>query len=225
MSEDTKFEFTTPMAVVAAGVIIAGAILYANTQSSANAAPQGGSQPTVEAHVQAPSAADYRYGSANAEVVLIEYSDFQCPYCTMVHTTLKGLVDSSNGKVAWIMRNLPLTQIHPQANPAANAAECIGEQLGSAGWWRYADAVFANPDKLSAQYSAELAKQFGADTAKYNACVSSGKYQAKIDAQTADVRASGGNGTPFTVVYGKGKQVPVSGAVPAAMFQSVIDSL
>ncbi len=226
-SEHKKFEFTSPMAIVAAGVLIAGAILYANAHpsSSAAVAQVNGGQLPANVNVAAPSAQDHIIGDPHAPVVLIEYSDFQCPFCSIVYPTIKSIVDSSGGKVAWVMRDFPLTSIHPQANPAANAAECIAAQLGNDGWWKYADAVFANQDKLNPDYSRQLAQQFGADMTKYDACVKASTYQSKIDAQTMEAEQNGGQGTPYTVVYGSGKQVPVSGAVPAAQFQSVINSL
>jgi protein-disulfide isomerase len=225
MSEHKKFEFTTPMAVVAAGVIVAVAILYSNAHAPSAAADAAAQNLPVNVNVSAPSAQDHIIGSPTAPVVFIEYSDFECPYCSLVYPTIKGLVDASNGKIAWVMRNFPLKSIHPEANPAANAAECIAAQLGNTGWWEYADAVFNNQDKLNAAYSAQLAKQFGADMTKYNACVSAGTYQSKIDAEESEAENNGGQGTPYTVVYGNGKQVPLSGAVPASQFTSVISSL
>lgn len=214
------------MAVVAAGVVIAGAILYSNAHPAPSAAADAAAaQLPASVKVAAPSAQDHIIGSPNAPVVLIEYSDFQCPFCGMVYPTIKGIVDSSGGKVAWVMRNFPLTSIHPQATPAANAAECIAEQLGSKGYFDYADAVFANQDKLSPAYSRTVAQQLGADMAAYDSCVGSNKYQSKIDAQSADAQNNGGNGTPYTIVYGKGTQVPVSGAVPASNFTSVINTV
>ena len=135
-------------------------------------------------------------------------------------------MSQSNGQVAWVMREFPLYQIHPQAMPAANAAECIAAQLGSTGFWEYADAVFNNQSSLSASYSASLAKQFGANMTSYNTCITNSTYLSKIQTETADAEASGGNGTPFTVVINTktGKQYPVSGAVPLAQLQAVITS-
>jgi len=225
MSESKKFEFTTPMAVLAAGVVIAAAILYTNAHPATSAVADGAANVPANVNVSAPTAQDHRLGSPTAKVVLIEYSDFQCPYCSLVYPTIKTIVDNSKGQVAWVMREFPLKSIHPEANPAANAAECIAAQLGSTGWFKYADAVFANQDKLNAAYSAQLAQQFGADMTKYNACISADTYQSKIDAEMAEAENNGGQGTPYTVVYGNGKQVPVAGAVPASQFMSVINSI
>ncbi len=214
------------MAVVLAGIVIAGAIVYANGHPAPAAVADAGAQNLpADVHVAAPSAADHIIGSPTAPIVLIEYSDFQCPFCSMIYPTLKTIVDASQGKIAWVMRNFPLSSIHPNANPAANAAECIAEQLGNDGWWKFADDVFAHQESLGDAYYNGLAQKYGADMTKFKACYAASKYQSKIDAEVAEAGANGGQGTPYTVVYGNGKQVPVSGALPQAQFESVIQTV
>ncbi len=227
MSETKKFELNPSVAILIAGVIIAGAIVFTKQGAPSvggNAAPA----PTISAaDIRPPTAGDHIVGSLDAPIVLIEYSDFQCPFCSMVHPTIKRIVSESNGKIAWVYRQFPLTSIHPEATPAANASECIAAQLGNAGFWKYTDAVFANQQKLSSAYSAQLANEFGADIKAYNACISASTFQKNIDADVAEASAAGGTGTPFTIVLNQktGKAAPVSGALPYAQFVSVIKSL
>lgn len=220
-----SFELTPSVSILLAGVIIAGAVLYTNRHPApVTVAAAGGAAPVAVANVPAPSASDHIVGSPSAPIVLIEYSDFQCPYCQMIYPTLKKIVSDSGGQVAWVMREFPLYQIHPNALPSANAAECIAEQLGSNGYFAYAEAVFNNQKSLSADYSASVAKQLGADMTKYNSCIKNSTYLSRIQAETADAESSGGNGTPFTVIVNTktGKQYPVSGALPLAQLQAVI---
>ncbi len=218
-------------AIVVAGIIIAGAIVFTNYYRPASAPTvAAGAQAAAQnlptsVSVRAPSASDHIAGSPNAPVVLIEYSDFQCPYCTMIYPTLKRIVTESNGKIAWVMRELPLYQIHPNAEPAANAGECIAEQAGNTGWWKFADTVFANQSGMGDALYLSVAQSLHIDIAKYQACVTAKKYQNKIDADSQEAETAGGNGTPFTVVYGNGKQVPVSGALPYAQIMSVIQQV
>ncbi len=223
MPEEKKFDLSPATAILIAGVLIAGAILFVNFgPAQPIAAP---SEQVVEANVAPPGADDYVIGSVSAPIVLIEYSDFQCPFCSMIHPTLKRIVEESNGEVAWVYRHLPLESIHPEALPSALAAECIGEQLGSTGFWAFADDMFANQDGMSdARYEA-LAQTLGADVAQYRSCVESQKYLGKIDAQAQDAQLSGGNGTPFTVIVAGDKQVPISGALPYAQIKAVINSV
>ncbi len=222
MSETKKFEISPSVAIIVAGVIIAAAIVYTNLHPAAPAADV--QQPAVEPHVPAPTAADHTMGSANAPIVLVEYSDFQCPFCSLVYPTIKRIVDESNGQIAWVMRNLPLTSIHPNANPAANAGECIAAQLGNDAWWKFSDDIFANQDKMSDAFYLSLATKYGADLQKYNACVKAHTYQSKIDTQSNDAMNNGGQGTPFTVVYTTKSQVSIPGALPYEQFMSVINA-
>src|SRR3989338_5039043 len=106
MSENKTFELSPSVSIIIAGVIIAGAIVFVNTRQSAPAAAAGAQEPTAATHVRAPSAQDHIVGSPTAPLVLIEYSDFQCPYCNVVHPTLKRIVEESNGQIAWVYRHL-----------------------------------------------------------------------------------------------------------------------
>ncbi|MDZ4226263.1 MAG: thioredoxin domain-containing protein, partial [Patescibacteria group bacterium] len=121
MPEEKKFELSPSISILLAGVLIAGAVVFVNLNPSQPVAPVG--EPTVEANVAPPQADDYIVGSPTAPIVLIEYSDFECPFCSMIHPTLKRIVEESNGEIAWIYRHLPLESIHPQAFPSALAAE------------------------------------------------------------------------------------------------------
>ena len=93
-------------------------------------------------NITPPSANDHIIGSPTAPIVLVEYSDFQCPYCKLIYPTLKQIVSESNGQVAWVYREFPLYQIHPEAENAANAAECISAQKGNDAFWKFADTIF-----------------------------------------------------------------------------------
>lgn len=222
-----KFELTPSVSIIIAGVIVASAIVFVNMHPGAAAEQQGGAPTPTALSIRPPSASDHIIGSPDAPIVLIEYSDFQCPYCSVVYPTLKKIVDDSHGQIAWVYRQMPLATIHPEANPSANAAECIAEQLGNAGFWKYTEAIFTNQTRLSQAYSANLAGQWGVDVAKYTACVDGKKYQSKIDADTAEAQQNGGNGTPFTVVVNtkSKKMVPLSGALSEAQFMSVINAI
>src|SRR4051812_38388377 len=112
-----NLEFSPSISILVAGVLIAAAILFVNLHPSPAAAVGDGSLPG-NTSVPAPSASDHIIGSTTAPIVLIEYSDFQCIYCSMVYPTIKRIVDESHGQVAWVMRNLPLESLHPEARPA-----------------------------------------------------------------------------------------------------------
>ncbi len=233
MSEETthhpkhrfSFELTPSVSILIAGIIIAGAIVYTNSRPAPVAVADTAGGAVASAHVPVPSSSDHIIGSLTAPIVLVEYSDFQCPYCQMIYPSIKQIVSQSNGQIAWVMREFPLYQIHPNAMPGADAAECIAEQKGSDAFWKFADTVFADQTKISPEYFAQLAQGLGVNMVTYNSCVSSHKYAARINQETADAEQSGGNGTPYTVVINTktGKQYPISGALPLAQLQAVID--
>ncbi len=228
--EQAKFTISPGVSIILAGVLIAGSIVFVNLHpapSTAAVAEAAAAQVPTQMNVRAPSASDHLIGSSTAPIVLIEYADFQCIYCARIYPSLKNIVENSNGTVAWVYRELPLTSIHPEALPAAEAAECVAAQLGDKGFWAYTEAVFDNQGSLSQEYSAGLAKQFGADPKKFASCVSAKTYQSKIDTDTAEGEHLGAQGTPFTVVYNTktGKSEVVSGAFPQAQIEAVIQSV
>ncbi|MBP7770669.1 MAG: thioredoxin domain-containing protein [Candidatus Pacebacteria bacterium] len=220
-----NLELSPSVSILIAGVLIAGAIIFVNLNANAAQAPAGDGALPGNTSVPAPGADDHIIGSPQAPIVLIEYLDFQCVYCSLVHPTLKRLVEESDGQVAWVMRHLPLESIHPEARPSGLAAECIAEQLGNAGWWAFADDMMANQEGMGTARYLGLAAQLGADTAQYMSCVSSNKYSQKIDEHAAEAQVAGAQGTPYTVVYGNGAQVPLSGALPYEQFAAVIKAV
>ncbi|MBY0472858.1 DsbA family protein [Patescibacteria group bacterium] len=229
MSEEKSFKLSPSAAILIAGIIIAGAIVVTRNSPQPTAAAVGNvaAPSALPSTVRKPSASDHIVGSPTAPIVLIEYSDFQCPYCEVIYPTLKKIVDESNGQISLVYRQFPLTSIHPQANPAANAAECIAAQLGNDGFWKYADAVFKNQSQLSASYSAQLAKEFGANMTTYNQCVANSTYQKNIDADSQEVQGIGGSGTPYVVVLNtkSGKAAVIPGALPYTQAMQVIKSV
>jgi len=161
-----KLELTPSISILIAGVIIAAAIVFTHEAPAPvgqAAAATGGT--VAAANVPAPSASEHIVGSPSAPIVLVEYSDFQCPYCEMIYPELKDIVSKSNGQVAWVMRNFPLYQIHPNALPAANAAECITAELGNNAWWQFADDDFNNQQNIGTGCFSAEAQKLGANMA------------------------------------------------------------
>ncbi|MEK7183142.1 MAG: thioredoxin domain-containing protein [Patescibacteria group bacterium] len=151
-----------------------------------------------------------------AEVVIIEYSDFECPFCSRHHPTMLQVAEEYGDKVAWVYRHFPLS-FHPQAEPAALASECAAEQDK---FWEYADELFLNQALLGDSYLKSLAGDLGLNQKKFDECLDSKKYQAVVDAQTGTGAAAGVNGTPATFINGQ----MVSGAVPFASLKTIIDA-
>ena len=160
---------------------------------------------------------DHIRGDLNkAEVVLIEYSDFECPFCSRHHPTMLQIMEEYGDKVAWVFRHFPLS-FHPEAVPAALASECAAEQDK---FWEYGDALFVNQDLLAADYYSQLAGELGLNQSKFDDCFETKKYQDQVDADTASGSTAGVSGSPATFINGQ----LVSGAVPYASLKTIIDA-
>ena len=170
-------------------------------------------------------------GGAGARVVVVEFSDFQCPFCARhAKQTLPQIereyVDS--GKVRYVMRHLPLEAIHPDALRAAAAAECAGEQ---GKYWQMHERLFGNQQALSAADLARYAQESGVEPAAFQKCVDADTHGAKIRRDLADAQAAGITGTPtfflgFPEAGGKVRVVRrIQGAHPYPVFKAALDAL
>jgi protein-disulfide isomerase len=170
----------------------------------------------LEAPRRKIATADSPYqGPANAPVELVEFSDFQCPYCLRAHPIVKQVLNTYGNKVRFVYRNYPLPN-HPNAFPAAEAAQCANEQ---GQFWPYHDRLFADQTKLNDADLKASAAALGMDAARFNACVDSHKYKSRIDADMRAGSEAGVDGTPAFFINGR----MLSGAQPYDEFKKVID--
>lgn len=156
-------------------------------------------------------------GAMDAPVTIVEFGDFQCPYCQAVQSTLNGLLEKYRGKVRLGFRDFPLRQIHPQAQQAAEAARCAGDQ---GKFWEYHDLLYANQTRLDPAGLAQHARSAGLDADLFSACLSGGKFRMQIDSDLQSGSVSGVTGTPAFYING----VLISGAQPASEFENLIDA-
>jgi protein-disulfide isomerase len=156
-------------------------------------------------------------GDPKAPVVIVEFSDFQCPYCQSVQPTLKTLLAKYEGRVSLAYRDLPVRDIHPQAELAAEASRCAGEQ---GKFWEYHDLLFANQNKLDRPGLVELAHGLKLDEKQFDSCLASGKYQAQIEQDRQLGLRAGVAGTPGFFVNGN----LLSGNLPQDAFEKVIQA-
>lgn len=167
---------------------------------------------------------DHVRGPRDAKVFLVEYSDLQCPYCQAFHPTAKQALDTYKGQLAWVYRHFPLYTIHPKAEPAAEAAECVAAEGGEDAFWNFVDKVFAGqPDSLDKLSS--IASGVGVATSDFNSCTQAKKYKSIIDNDYSGGTDAGVNGTPGNfVVNKKGEVWVVPGAVPFDTLKATIDA-
>ena len=171
-------------------------------------------------------------GNKDAKVTLVEFTDYQCPFCSRHLRDTLPQIDNDyvkTGKIRYVLREFPLEAIHPLAFKAAEAANCSGEQ---GKYWEMHDRLFANQNALAAQELPGHAEAVGLDAAKFKACLESGKYVAKVRKDLAEAQKAGVNGTPtFFVGLTDPKSSEIKavrkivGAQNYAAFKAAIDSL
>jgi len=156
-------------------------------------------------------------GSPDAPITIVEFADFQCPYCQSVQPTLKAVMDKYQGKVRLGFRDYPLRQMHPQAQQAAEASRCAGAQ---GKFWEYHDLLYANQGKLNLESLKEQARAAALDMPGFEACLASGKFRPLIDSDLQSGSIAGVSGTPAFYING----VALIGAQPLAAFERVIEN-
>jgi protein-disulfide isomerase len=155
-------------------------------------------------------------GSPQAPVMIVEFSDFQCPFCRSVQNTLKTLLVKYGGQVSLAYRDFPLRALHSESQLGAESSRCAGEQ---GKFWEYHDLLFANSEKLSTSRAEEFAHRLGLNPKQFASCLSSGKYRKEIEHDLQDGIRAGVEGTPGIFING----VLISGAQPQAVFEKVIE--
>lgn len=178
--------------------------------------------PTVRVALAAPRSevtvetSDPAMGSASAPVTVVEFSDFQCPFCQRVAPTLKQVRAAYGEKVRVIWKDFPLTQIHPHAFKAGEAAHCAGDQ---GKYWEYHDQLFANQQALQPADLKKHAADLGLDGAAFAECLDGSKYGERVRDGVAQGSQLGVNSTPTVYINGR----RLSGAQPYDAFAAVID--
>lgn len=236
MNDKSSF-LTTPMAILLGSILISIAILLhggviklggiVQPSPAPVAQPNQPVQPTPQGKVNVSAGHLPVKGNDKAKITIVEFSDFQCPFCEKFFTDAEANIIKdyvNTGKVKFYYRQLPLTSIHPNAYKAASAAECANEQ---GKFWEYHDILFQKQSSWASLDNTNAVNQFktfsqnlGLDTTSFNSCLDSDKYKDKIDADMNDGQKAGINGTPATFVNG----TLVSGAQPYANFKSLIDA-
>lgn len=156
-------------------------------------------------------------GNPHAAVIIVEFSDFQCPFCRKIQPTLKNLLAKYGGRVSLAYRDFPLRGMHGQAELGAESARCAGDQ---GKFWEFHDVLFDNPDKLNRSALLELARNLKLDEKQFTSCLSSGKFRPEVEKDLQDGIRAGVMGTPGIFING----TQLSGAQLQPAFERVIES-
>lgn len=233
-----------PIAIVIAGVIVAGSVYMLGKERSAEVRTPNSDVAQIT-NVRAISSDDHVLGNPAAPIVIVGYSDTECPYCKQYHSTLHRIIETygPTGQVSWVYRHFPIAQLHPRAVKEAEALECATAQGGTATFWKYADAVYEAatsnntldigayndptkpPTSAHAGALSTIAKGLGLDVSVFEKCLSSGTYTARISRDVAEATAVGGTGTPMSIILVGGEQIPVPGAQTYDTLKGLLDTI
>jgi protein-disulfide isomerase len=228
MNENKLF---VPISILVAGLIIAGAVFFTKDGSGKSATNDSGA---TKVEVKPVSDSDHILGSRDAAITIVEYSDFECPFCASFHKTMDQVMEKygSTGEVAWVYRHFPLDQIHPDARPAAEASECVAELGGNDAFWSYTKLLFdGTPSSLSTDNLRTNAVSLGIEEEAFNSCVASGRHAAKVEADYQSGLELAKNdrnfGTPYSVVVSRkdGSQITIPGAQSFAVIDQLIQTI
>jgi protein-disulfide isomerase len=234
MQETRKNSLGIPIAIVIAGAIVAGAIYFsgsgAPTQQANTQGTNTGEQVTPETEIAPVTENDHIRGNPNAPIVIVEYSDFDCPFCKNFHETMNQVMAEygADGKVAWVYRHFPLIQLHPNAPALAAASECVAELGGNDAFWNFTDLIFGERgvnEATDVSRLTEFAQTAGVDGGQFDLCHNSGKYDDAIDTDLAAALKTGARGTPYSVVLVGDQQGVINGAQQYPVVKQILDDL
>src|SRR3989344_8417606 len=218
-----------PLAIIVAGGLIASAIYFGGNSSDRVLAVNPDNTDEVQGEIAPVTEKDHIVGSRNAPIVIIEYSDTECPFCKTFHTTMHDIVTSYDGQVAWVYRHFPIVQLHSKAPKEAEATECSAELGGNQGFWNYLDKLMETTNSNNSLDPSELpqiASSVGLDVAVFNECLSSGKYAEFVKTSVEEAVKDGARGTPHSIIIAQdGRKILINGAEPIATVKLKIDSL
>lgn len=211
---------TIPIAIVLGGIIIAGAIYVSMPKSFSRSTSNS-------ALVRPVSASDHILGNPTAPVTIVVYTDFECAFCKNFHEMLLQVITNggTTGNVAWVYREFPLSEIHPNALSHARAAECIAEVGGNIAFWKFVDALYRKQPVKPLQYG-ELASEVGISSTDFATCFANAAtaVDPRIMTDRQNALDIGAEGTPYSLILVAGKPpIVMNGAYPYDAAKQLID--
>lgn len=228
--------FIIPAAIILGFGLIAAAIFFSGSTTPSAGTPLAGldaNKPATEtttAPVRPVDADDHILGNPNAPIVIVEYSDYDCPFCKNYHETMSKIMDDygATGQVAWVYRHFPIEQLHPNAPLIALASECVANLGGNDAFWKFSDLIFGERE-INAQTNItqlpSYATQSGVDATAYAACVDEKRFVDKVNEDFADAANAGAQGTPYSLVLVGGQQGVINGAQPYDAVKQIVETL
>ena len=237
VEQNTSSSLAVPIAIIVGFGLIAAAIFFSGKTESGtavaipDAAETGAVKDELNLSAINPiTEDDHVRGNPNAQILFVEYSDYDCPFCKSYHETMDKIMEEygADGRVAWVYRHLPFQQLHPGAPMLAQASECVAKLGGNDAFWTFSDYIFGERS-INEQTNPILIPDFvtnsGVNVDQYNTCMESGETVAAVEEDYDDAIDMGVRGTPFTVIMVGGQQFSINGAQPHENVKLMLDDL
>lgn len=213
---------TIPLAIIFGGIVVALAV-YVSIPKQSGVTSAGN-----PALVRPVGTNDHILGNPAAKVMIIEYSDFDCEFCKGFDDTMHQIIANAgtNGNVAWVYREFPLTEIHPNAMKNAEAAECVAQVAGNDAFWKFKTILFANQPIDPTQYGV-YAQKIGISGDAFSTCFASAAttVDVRIQADRQNALDIGTQGTPYSLILVAGKPpVVMNGGYPYDAVKQLVDA-
>jgi len=218
-----------PITIIIAGMIIAGGVIFSRNEI-ANPEPEIIAEEN-NFDIEPVTIDDHILGNPDADILIIEYADFECPFCADFHPTMERIVNeyAKDSRVAWVYRHFPLEKIHPQSKKAAVASECVSSILGKSFFWNFTSQVYSEaPNSLSDDGLKKIAIDLGVNEEEYNQCIQSGKFEEKIKNNIEDGKKiyeyDPDFATPYSIIITKnGYRTIINGVRPYQILKEIIE--
>lgn len=222
-----------PIAIIVGFAMIALAIFFTNKNDPApikqitqadNEIQQGDGQP------RPVTEADYIRGNPNAPILMVEYSDYDCPFCKQYHNTMNQIMDEYGvtGRVAWVYRQFPIAELHPNAPKISKAALCVGELGGNDAFWNFSDLIFEErsiEEPTNVTKLPTYAERAGVSRVEYIKCMEDDRMEESVIKSIEDGFNAGARGTPYTVLIVGNEEAVINGAQPYEVVKGIIANI
>jgi len=218
----TRLWWVLPAALLVIALLVVGVskLVHRSAVNPNEFTPLSGNIGTGSANAQLVTTDDPTLGPADAKVVVVEFADFQCPFCKQVEPTVRQLMSEYGDRVRFVFRDFPVSDAHPMAQISAEAGGCAWKQAPNV-FWAFHDRVYQNQDALSRENLVQWAVLAGANQSAFEACLNSGEFTQEVQQDFNDGVALGVRATPTFFFNGR----RVQGVIPETLFRKVIDSL
>lgn len=218
-----------PISIIIAGMFIGGGLYFGGGAGGGTVTPPAAvaPQPVDNTNKVTPVVAeDHTKGNPDASIKIVEFSDFDCPFCARFHDTMNEII-AKDGDVVWAYRHFPIEQLHPQAAAVSMASECVAELGGNDAFWKFTDSYYEARGSGDATIHNELIPRLvattGVDEQTFIACYESGRHNDAIQTDMNNAVETGGRGTPWSILIGpSGKTYPINGAIPQSAIEQLI---